>query len=356
MEVSCPVAPADDWVVRTAGEVRAEARTPASRRGADVRVGDQPVRARAPGQPARADDAAPRRGRDPQAGGARRHILSWDDYDRLRRVPAGFPESFAEHIGRPLTAVPDPCGQHQNWAEHFKEPLRESLARLGVRVTEISQTQMYTSGAYTEQIIIAMRRRADIGAVLARYQTKRSQPSRRRRPAERGHQGLLPVQAVLRGLRARRHHGHRLRRRDHRDHLHLRLRRPGGPGADRRGGREAGLEGRLADALGLRAGDVRAGRGRPLLARIQLHRRRGAGVGDLRRRDAAALRVRLRRHHRRLVEDERLGRPARPPRPTRWRSSRRRCSAGCTPGAVPSSPSPWPSTRRWAGSTTSGTR
>jgi len=103
-----------------------------------------------------------------------RHILSWDDYDRLRRVPAGFPESFAEYIGRPLTAVPDPCGDHASWAEHFKEPLRESLARLGIRVTEISQTQMYTSGAYTEQIILAMRRRAEIGAVLAKYQTKRS--------------------------------------------------------------------------------------------------------------------------------------------------------------------------------------
>ena len=51
--------------------------------------------------------------------------------------------------------------------------MRESLARLAVLVTEISQTQMYTSGAYTEQIITAMRRRADIGAVLARYQTKR---------------------------------------------------------------------------------------------------------------------------------------------------------------------------------------
>ena len=103
-----------------------------------------------------------------------RHILSWDDYDRLRRVPAGFPESFAEHIGRPLSAVPDPCGRHPSWAEHFKEPLRESLARLGVLITEISQTEMYTSGAYTEQIILAMRRRADIGAVLARYQTRRS--------------------------------------------------------------------------------------------------------------------------------------------------------------------------------------
>jgi lysyl-tRNA synthetase class 1 len=104
-----------------------------------------------------------------------RHILSWDDYDRLRKVPAGVPDSFAEFIGRPLTSVPDPVGDgcHPSWAEHFKDPLREALDRLGVRVTEISQTQMYTSGAYTDRIILAMRRRADIGAVLRRYQTKR---------------------------------------------------------------------------------------------------------------------------------------------------------------------------------------
>jgi lysyl-tRNA synthetase, class I len=106
-----------------------------------------------------------------------RHILSWDDYDRFRRVPAGFPAEFAEHIGRPLSAVPDPCDQHPSWAEHFKQPLRESLARMGVRVTEISQTEMYTSGAYTKQIITAMRRRRDIAAVLGKYRTKRSSES-----------------------------------------------------------------------------------------------------------------------------------------------------------------------------------
>jgi lysyl-tRNA synthetase class 1 len=70
--------------------------------------------------------------------------------------------------------VPDPAGCHESWAEHFKDPLRESLARLGVRVTEISQTQMYTSGAYTEQVILAMRRRADIGAIIRRYQTRQA--------------------------------------------------------------------------------------------------------------------------------------------------------------------------------------
>ncbi|HET9258000.1 MAG TPA: lysine--tRNA ligase [Pseudonocardiaceae bacterium] len=103
-----------------------------------------------------------------------RHIMSWDDYDRLRKVPAGLPDSFAEHIGRPLTAIPDPCGDHRNWAEHFKEPFRASLAELGVTISEISQTEMYTSGAYHSQIVTAMRRRARIDAVLARHRTKRA--------------------------------------------------------------------------------------------------------------------------------------------------------------------------------------
>ncbi len=101
-----------------------------------------------------------------------RHILSWDDYDRLRKVPAGMPGSLVEHIGRPLTGVPDPCGDHENWAEHYKEPFRASLAELGVHLVEISQTQMYTSGRYNSQIVTAMRQRADINAVLARYRTK----------------------------------------------------------------------------------------------------------------------------------------------------------------------------------------
>jgi len=103
-----------------------------------------------------------------------RHILSWDDYDRLRKVPAGVPDSFAEHIGRPLTAVPDPCGQHESWAEHFKAPFRAALERLGVEVTEISQTRMYAAGAYRAQVLHAMRSRGRIGAILSAYRTPKN--------------------------------------------------------------------------------------------------------------------------------------------------------------------------------------
>ncbi|GGX32876.1 lysine--tRNA ligase [Streptomyces malachitofuscus] len=107
-----------------------------------------------------------------------RHLISWDDYDRYRKVPAGIAgvdESWAEHIGKPLTSVPAPKGSaHPNWAEHFKAAMIESLAELGVEFDGISQTEQYTSGVYREQILHAMRHRADIDAILAQYRTKKA--------------------------------------------------------------------------------------------------------------------------------------------------------------------------------------
>ncbi|MEU3513314.1 lysine--tRNA ligase [Streptomyces longwoodensis] len=105
-----------------------------------------------------------------------RHLISWDDYDRYRKVPAGVPgvdETWSEHIGKPLTSVPAPQGSpHPNWAEHFKAAMAASLTELGVEYDGISQTAQYTSGVYREQILHAMKHRADIDAVLAQYRTK----------------------------------------------------------------------------------------------------------------------------------------------------------------------------------------
>lgn len=106
-------------------------------------------------------------------GIAVRHLHSWDDYDRFRKVPAGVDPSFGEHIGRPLTAVPDPTGEYASWAERFKAPLRGALAEMGCEMVEIDQTAMYTSGAYREQVLTAVRRRGEIEQVLARYRTKK---------------------------------------------------------------------------------------------------------------------------------------------------------------------------------------
>ncbi|GAA3291010.1 lysine--tRNA ligase [Dactylosporangium vinaceum] len=104
------------------------------------------------------------------------HILSWDDFDRFRKVPAGIEgvdDSWAEHIGRPLTSVPPPPGSpYGSWGEHFKAAMAASLEELGVQYRGISQTEMYTSGAYVEQVLLAMRERNHIDGVLGKYRTK----------------------------------------------------------------------------------------------------------------------------------------------------------------------------------------
>jgi lysyl-tRNA synthetase class 1 len=162
-----------DWVARFADEVEAEADRRAAGSTIVCASGISPSgpihlgNLREVLTPHFVADELRRRGRDVV------HLLSWDDYDRFRRVPVGVDASWAEHIGRPLTSVPAPPGStHANWAEHFKAPLLEALDALGVEVRAVSQTQMYTSGTYTEQVLLAMRERDRIDAILGRYRTK----------------------------------------------------------------------------------------------------------------------------------------------------------------------------------------
>ena len=108
------------------------------------------------------------------------HLISWDDYDRFRKVPAGVAgvdESWSEHIGKPLTAVPAPPGsEFPSWGEHFKAAMEVSLAELGVEFRGIGQTEQYTSGAYVDQVLLAMRERGRIDEILGRYRTKTTEP------------------------------------------------------------------------------------------------------------------------------------------------------------------------------------
>ncbi|GAA4260201.1 lysine--tRNA ligase [Dactylosporangium darangshiense] len=166
----------DDWVARFADEVIASAQDRAPGRPIVCASGLSPSgpihlgNLREVMTPHLVADEIRRRGEDVV------HILSWDDFDRFRKVPAGVPgvdESWSEHIGRPLTAVPAPPGSpYGSWAEHFKAAMAESLEQLGVQYRGISQTEMYRSGAYTEQILHAMRERQHIDSVLAKYRTK----------------------------------------------------------------------------------------------------------------------------------------------------------------------------------------
>jgi lysyl-tRNA synthetase class 1 len=169
-----------DWVFRFADEVIAESERRAPGKPVVVASGLSPSgpihlgNLREVMTPHLVADEIRRRGHEV------RHLISWDDYDRYRKVPAGVPgvdESWAQHIGKPLTSVPAPAGSaYPNWAEHFKAAMTEALAELGVEYDGISQTEQYTAGAYREQILHAMKHRGQIDGILDQYRTKKAPP------------------------------------------------------------------------------------------------------------------------------------------------------------------------------------
>ena len=81
-----------------------------------------------------------------------------DDLDGMRKVPGNVPnqEELAEHLGKPLTDVPDPFGCHDSFAGHNNAMLREFLDGFGFTYEFKSATELYKSGAYDDMLIKAL--------------------------------------------------------------------------------------------------------------------------------------------------------------------------------------------------------
>jgi len=84
-----------------------------------------------------------------------RLIAFSDDMDGLRKVPDNIPnkELVAQHLGKPLTRVPDPFGTHNSFAEHNNARLRAFLDQFGFDYEFMSSTACYTSGRFDEALL-----------------------------------------------------------------------------------------------------------------------------------------------------------------------------------------------------------
>ena len=83
-----------------------------------------------------------------------RLIAFSDDMDGLRKVPDNVPnqELLHQHLGKPLTRIPDPFGSHDSFAAHNNARLCSFLDRFGFDYEFRSATDCYTSGRFDEVI------------------------------------------------------------------------------------------------------------------------------------------------------------------------------------------------------------
>ncbi len=89
-----------------------------------------------------------------------RLIAFSDDMDGLRKVPDNVPnkELLAQHLGRPLTKVPDPFGTHPSFGEHNNARLRAFLDAFGFDYEFMSSTVCYTSGRFDAALLKVLER------------------------------------------------------------------------------------------------------------------------------------------------------------------------------------------------------
>ncbi|HVO39051.1 MAG TPA: lysine--tRNA ligase [Spirochaetia bacterium] len=81
-----------------------------------------------------------------------RIIAFSDDMDGLREIPKNIPngEMLKPHLGKPLTAIPDPFGEEPSYAHYMNRKLREFLDSFGFSYEFASSTEKYASGAFDE--------------------------------------------------------------------------------------------------------------------------------------------------------------------------------------------------------------
>jgi lysyl-tRNA synthetase, class I len=90
-----------------------------------------------------------------------------DNFDPLRKVyPFLDAQVYSNHIGKPLSEFPCPCGRHPSYAAHFLEPFLASLERLRIHVKVYYADQMYKSGMLVTQIVQALKGRDAIARIL----------------------------------------------------------------------------------------------------------------------------------------------------------------------------------------------
>src|ERR671928_1570513 len=97
-----------------------------------------------------------------------RLIAFSDDMDGLRKVPDNVPnrDMLEQHLGKPLTRIPDPFGTHPSFGEHNNARLRAFLDQFGFAYEFYSATECYTSGRFDPTLRCVLERYDEVMAIM----------------------------------------------------------------------------------------------------------------------------------------------------------------------------------------------
>ena len=100
-------------------------------------------------------------------GFKQKFIYVTEDMDPLRKVPAGVPKSFEQHIGMPVSDVPDPFGCHKSYAEHFISAFFDVLDDfLFLKPKILSMRAEYAKGNFNDSIKVLLKNAESVRQII----------------------------------------------------------------------------------------------------------------------------------------------------------------------------------------------
>ena len=105
-----------------------------------------------------------------------RLLFSWDEYDRLRKIPANVAKiapDMERYLGRPYVDAPNPFEDGAiNYARHFEEEFENAMVAFGIAPDYRYQAALHRSGCYAPHIIHALKERERIFDILSGFRTQ----------------------------------------------------------------------------------------------------------------------------------------------------------------------------------------
>ena len=103
-------------------------------------------------------------------------LFSWDEYDRLRKVPVNVEkvtDEFEKYIGYPYVDIPNPFdSEEKSYAEYFEREFERAIDKFGIKLDYRHQAEMYRSGKYRDYILTALDKRGEIFDILDSFRTQ----------------------------------------------------------------------------------------------------------------------------------------------------------------------------------------
>lgn len=107
-----------------------------------------------------------------QKGKKVRLVMSFDDFDRFKKVPYGVPSDYEKYVGMPTCFFPSHINSSISYAKFYEDKIIETLKSLDIDMEYIYQSEKYKAKEYLSVIKSVLDQKDAIFDIISKYKTQ----------------------------------------------------------------------------------------------------------------------------------------------------------------------------------------